>query len=73
MVASVLEGIAGLGPTRQARLLETFGSLKAIRALPRERLYQESWLPNSVADALYDQLHPEFQPPLIKREGVFDD
>ena len=57
MVTSALDGIAGLGPARQKRLLEEFGSLKLLRAAPIEELMDLPWLPVTVAQALYDRLH----------------
>ncbi len=56
MVASTLDGVTGLGPARRERLIETFGSLEGIRAATREDLAGLSWLPTTVADALYDHL-----------------
>ncbi len=57
MTASALDGVPGLGPTRRNRLLRELGSVKAIRAGSREDLMALSWLPDAVADALYDHLH----------------
>lgn len=73
MVNSALEGVPGLGSARQERLLSEFGSLKSIRTASREDLEALSWLPNEIAHSLYDHLHQEFQPNLIKREGLHDD
>ena len=58
MTESVLEGVAGLGPTRRARLMEEFATIGAIRNLTREDLRAVDWLPEAVADALFERLHP---------------
>jgi excinuclease ABC subunit C len=54
-----LAGIAGLGAGRRRRLLSEFGSLRALRAASRDTLRGLSWLPDAVADAVFDGLHPE--------------
>src|SRR5262249_10668784 len=58
MTVSVLDEVAGLGPTRKKRLLKEFGSVKKIRTLTLEELVALSWLPDNVAQALYQKLHP---------------
>jgi excinuclease ABC subunit C len=58
MTTSVLDDVPGLGPTRKRRLLKEFGSVKRVRELSYEELRGLSWLPDSVADALYQHLHP---------------
>lgn len=73
MVTTALDGVPGLGPTRQEKLLREFPSLKAIRAASLAELESLTWLPNDVARALYDHLHQEHQPRLVNREGVHDD
>jgi excinuclease ABC subunit C len=57
MTRSVLDGVAGLGPQRQARLLERFGTVQGIRDTSRSELRAEPWLPSAVADALFEHLH----------------
>ncbi len=59
MTRSLLDDVAGLGPTRRARLLREFGSVKRVRELSRDELHALSWLPNPVGDAVYARLHPE--------------
>jgi excinuclease ABC subunit C len=66
MVSTALDSVSGLGPTRQKKLLDTFGSLKAIRALGLEELLNLGWLPSSVAHALYDHLDETGVPRLEK-------
>jgi excinuclease ABC subunit C len=58
MVESALEGVPGLGAQRQARLLERFGTVQDVRRATRAELHAEQWLPRSVADGLFDHLHP---------------
>jgi len=55
MVDSVLDDIAGIGPTRKKALIRRFGSLKQIRAASKENLAEV--LPDSVASALWENLH----------------
>jgi len=57
MTRSVLDGVTGLGPTRKARLLKSFGSVKRLREATEEDLVGLSWLPETVARATYDALH----------------
>ncbi|MGH9062850.1 MAG: excinuclease ABC subunit UvrC, partial [Acidimicrobiales bacterium] len=49
MTTSVLDGVAGLGPVRQKRLLRELGSVKAARAASLEELSALPWLPDAVA------------------------
>ena len=56
MTASMLDGIEGLGPTRRARLLDTFGSAAAVRAVSLDELLALSWLPDDVARRVHDRL-----------------
>jgi excinuclease ABC subunit C len=58
MTASIFDGVPGLGAARRGKLLERFGSVEAIRTLTRDELKGESWLPDPVAEALFDHLHP---------------
>jgi excinuclease ABC subunit C len=62
MVASSLEGVEGLGPARQKRLLEAFGSLNALRQATRDELDALAWLPSDVATRLYDHLRAPTAP-----------
>jgi excinuclease ABC subunit C len=62
MVASSLEGIEGLGPVRRDRLLETFGSLNALRQATLDELDALAWLPSDVAAKLYDHLQAPTAP-----------
>lgn len=55
MRTSVLDGIAGLGSARKTRLLAECGGIAGIKALSRDALRALSWLPEPVADAVFDQ------------------
>jgi excinuclease ABC subunit C len=57
MTASVLDGIPGLGPSRRKRLAKEMGGAKGVKAASLDTLRELSWLPDSVADAVYDALH----------------
>jgi excinuclease ABC subunit C len=62
MVASTLAGIEGLGPARRDRLLVQFGSLDAIRQSSLLDLEALAWLPDDVAQRLYDHLQAPSRP-----------
>jgi len=53
---SILDDVPGLGPTRRARLLREFGSVKRLRALSEEELIALPWLPKTVGRAVYERL-----------------
>jgi excinuclease ABC subunit C len=57
MTTSVLDDVPGLGPTRRKRLVKALGSLKAVRAASLDDLKGLSWLPDAVAEAVYDKVH----------------
>jgi excinuclease ABC subunit C len=62
MTASALDGVPGLGPVRRARLLKEVGGVRALRAAERDRLRALPWLPDAVADAVWDRLHDPGRP-----------
>ncbi len=57
MTASALDEIAGLGPARRKRLLSELGGLRGIKDAPLEALQALPWLPDKVAQAVFDKLH----------------
>ncbi|MFV0259473.1 MAG: excinuclease ABC subunit UvrC [Acidimicrobiales bacterium] len=57
MTVSILDGIPGLGPTRRRRLVDQFGGVAKVRRAERDELRALSWLPDTVADAVYDRTH----------------
>jgi excinuclease ABC subunit C len=66
MVGTVLDQVSGLGRVRQRKLLEAFGSIDELRKASLDDLQQFSWLPESVAESIYDRLHGEFKPNVFK-------
>ena len=56
-IASELDDVPGVGPTRRRALLRHFGSLSALRAASREQLAAMPGLPTAVADAVWARLH----------------
>jgi excinuclease ABC subunit C len=59
MTTSALDDIPGLGPARKKRLVKEMGGVNAIKAASRESLRELSWLPETVADAVFDKLRRE--------------
>ena len=59
MTVSVLDDIPGLGEKRKQRLVKELGGITAVRAAELEQLQAFSWLPDSVAAAVYEKLHAE--------------
>lgn len=59
MTRSVLDDIAGLGPARKKKLVSAFGGVNAVKAASRNELMAMSWLPDTVADAVWTALHGE--------------
>jgi excinuclease ABC subunit C len=57
MTTSVLDGVAGLGPTRHKRLLRELGGVNAVKAASLETLLALAWLPDPVGHAVYDKIH----------------
>ena len=57
MTRSALDGIPGLGPARRKRLTDELGGVRAVQAATLADLRALVWLPDSIADAVYDHLH----------------
>ncbi len=57
MTTSALDDIPGLGETRKKRLVKELGSVKAVKSASLDTLKDLSWLPDAVAESLYDKLH----------------
>jgi excinuclease ABC subunit C len=70
MTVSVLDGIPGLGPTRQKRLRKELGGIAAVKAASLEQLQALSWLPNPVAQAVHDKVHAVAVPTRRPRQPV---
>jgi excinuclease ABC subunit C len=67
MTTSVLDGIPGLGPTRKARLVKELGGVGAVKAASLDTLRDLSWLPDPVAEAVYEKVHAPALPPASPR------
>lgn len=59
MTASSLDGIPGLGPARRDRLVKALGGVRAVEAADLESLRALSFLPDAVAQAVYDKFHSD--------------
>lgn len=59
MVASSLDGIAGLGPARAKKLVTAMGGVNAVKRASRDDLRALSFLPDTVADAVHERFHPD--------------
>jgi excinuclease ABC subunit C len=57
MTTSVLDGIPGLGETRKKRLVKELGGIRKVQAASMEDLRALTWLPDTVAGAVYEKLH----------------
>jgi excinuclease ABC subunit C len=62
MTKSVLDDVPGLGPTRKQRLLKELGSVSAVKKASLDELRALTWLPDVVADAVYDRIHRPSRP-----------
>jgi len=58
MVASSLDGIPGLGDARKKQLAKAMGGVNAVKLATLEDLQALSFLPDAVAQAVYDKFHP---------------
>jgi excinuclease ABC subunit C len=58
MRSTTLDGIPGLGEARTKRLIAAFGGVRAVQRASRTDLRALPWLPDTVADAVYDRFHP---------------
>jgi excinuclease ABC subunit C len=57
MTKSALDGIAGLGEVRRKRLVRELGGVNAVKRASVDDLRALPWLPDAVADSVYDALH----------------
>ncbi len=69
MTVSVLDGVPGLGPARRKRLVAELGGIKAVRLASREALEALSWLPQPVAEAVWEKIHGDRGPGSTLREA----
>lgn len=59
MTRSVLDDVAGLGPARRRALLVRFGSVDRMRTAELADIVGTPGVPETVARAVYEKLHPE--------------
>jgi excinuclease ABC subunit C len=57
MTVSVLDGVPGLGEVRKKRLVKELGGVNAVKRASLEDLQALAWLPDSVAQSIYDKIH----------------
>jgi excinuclease ABC subunit C len=57
MVSSALDGIEGLGEARKKKITQAFGGVNAVKRASLEDLRSQSWLPEAVAQAIFDKFH----------------
>ena len=57
MTKSVLDDIPGLGEVRKKRLIKELGGVNAVKAAERDTLRALTWLPDTVADAVFEKTH----------------
>ncbi|MET0883611.1 MAG: excinuclease ABC subunit UvrC [Acidimicrobiales bacterium] len=57
MTTSVLDEVPGLGPVRRKRLIKELGGVTAVKRAGLEQLQSLAWLPDTVAQAVYDKVH----------------
>ncbi len=57
MTKSVLDGVVGLGEVRRKRLVKELGGVAAVRKASLDDLQALSWLPDTVATAVFMRLH----------------
>jgi excinuclease ABC subunit C len=67
MTTSVLDGVPGLGPVRKKRLVKELGGVAAVKQTTLEDLKALPWLPDQVADAVYDKIHMPARPVAARR------
>jgi excinuclease ABC subunit C len=57
MVSSALDGIAGLGEARKKKIIKAFGGVNAVKKASLEELQEQTWLPEDVAQAIFNKFH----------------
>ncbi|PRZ43717.1 excinuclease ABC subunit C [Antricoccus suffuscus] len=64
MVASLLDGVPGLGATRRQALLAKFGSVRKLRAATVEQITETEGIGRVTAQSIYAALHDVEAPPM---------
>jgi excinuclease ABC subunit C len=57
MTASSLDGIPGLGEARKKKLVQVMGGVNAVKKASLADLQELSFLPDAVAQAIFDKFH----------------
>ena len=57
MVSSARDGIEGLGEARKKKITQAFGGVNAVKQASLDDLRSQSWLPEAVAQAIFDKFH----------------
>ena len=57
MVSSALDGIAGLVEARKKKIIKAFGGVNAVKKASLEELQAQTWLPEDVAQAIFNKFH----------------
>lgn len=57
MVSSALDGIPGLGEARKKKIIKSFGGVNAVKKASLEELQAQTWLPEDVAQAIFNKFH----------------
>jgi len=57
MTKSVLDDVPGLGEVRRKRLIKELGGVGAVKKASLESLTALPWLPDAVAQSVYDKIH----------------
>ena len=58
MTRSALDDIPGLGEVRRKKLVKAMGGVNAVKRADLDELRSHSFLPDKVAEAIYDKFHP---------------
>jgi excinuclease ABC subunit C len=70
MTRSVLDGIPGLGEKRKQRLVKELGGVRAVQRADLATLQALPWLPDSVAEAVYEALRSPGDRPARRAASV---
>ena len=68
MTTSALDGIPGLGEARKKKLVQVMGGVNAVKKATLEELKSQSFLPDAVAEAVFNKFHPAtaLAPPTLR-------
>jgi excinuclease ABC subunit C len=57
MTTSALDDIPGLGEARRKKLVQVMGGVNAVKKASLEELKSQSFLPDTVAEAVFNKFH----------------